>query len=447
MRDCAAIEIQRAYFSMKRRRERQLSELVGDLLRLREKAAADIQRLVKGWSVRRRGLLTTHGGSMPVIKATKAPGTSELEILHRQIQGAKRAKLRSENYCRDSLVKLSNFRQESQPFSYSTSTLSSLSSLPPEEDYSRGGKQRSRVSTAESSQASLTLNLAAYSVACPKPNKPLSPIGTSDAYFIDPNLKSFGLADGVGSWKRMGINPKAFSDELVNHCHRRLMAWPDTLQAETLREVLADAYSTTVSYGSSTIVLGTLVKSSLEVLTLGDSALIVLRPCSSMPAALTKVFETQEQQHRFNCPYQIARLPSLEDATTGGGIATQALFMLEPNASFISDTPQDALTFSFEVRPRDVIVTASDGLWDNLKVSQIIKKTEELISLTSEAFCADLSKVLVETAAEASMDWIHNSPFAKKSRGERGKPYQGGKPDDVTVIVGVVESSRLLTPG
>jgi protein phosphatase PTC7 len=437
IRNSAALEIQHAYLSFKRRREEQLSELVRDLLKLRERAAADIHRLVKGWTVRRR-LHQTHARSMLDRRATKAPGTSELEILHRQIHDAKRApKLSSVN--RDGLFMLFSFHQEAHPFSYSASF--SPASLPEANDSRGEAKQRSRVQRTE---VSLTLKLAAYSVACPKPNQPLSPLGSSDAYFIDPALKSFGLADGVGSWKRMGINPKAFSDELVDNCHRCLKTWPTPLHAETLRDVLADAYSRTSSYGSSTIILGTLVKSFLEGITLGDSALIVLRPSLS---ALTKVFQTEEQQHRFNCPYQIARLPTLKHRTTGGGVFIQALFKLEPKASFISDTPQDALAFSFKVRPGDVIITASDGLWDNLRASQIIKKAEERMSLTSDAFCVDLSKNLVESAAEVSLDTKHNSPFAEKSRGTRNKPYQGGKPDDVTVIVGVVEhmSSRLLS--
>ena len=71
------------------------------------------------------------------------------------------------------------------------------------------------------------------------------------------------------------------------------------------------------------------------------------------------IFQSSPLQHFFDCPYQFAACPEFTEDT---------------------DRPEDASIYEVQLQSGDVIVAATDGLWDNLH-------TEELIPLlpTSEA--------------------------------------------------------------
>jgi protein phosphatase PTC7 len=105
--------------------------------------------------------------------------------------------------------------------------------------------------------------------------------------------------------------------------------------------------------------------------------------------------------------------------------------------SFISDSPQDALTYTFNLQPGDIIVAATDGLWDNMQIAEILSIAEALSQRNKdpETFCVELARELVETAAKMSIDKRFLSPFAVKAH-KWNKKYTGGKPDDITVVVG-----------
>lgn len=77
---------------------------------------------------------------------------------------------------------------------------------------------------------------------------------------------------------------------------------------------------------------------TISGLSLGDSGYLILRPSNQK---LVKLYRSKEQQHYFDCPYQCG---------TG---------------SKIGDRPARAAVMEHEVQNGDIIVMATDGVWDN----------------------------------------------------------------------------------
>ena len=74
--------------------------------------------------------------------------------------------------------------------------------------------------------------------------------------------------------------------------------------------------------------------------------------------------------------------------------------------SLIKDLPQDAQTEAFEVQPGDIIIIATDGLFDNLFDSDIQKICEMVLAyeLGPEETCDKISKELVAKAVQKGWD-------------------------------------------
>src|SRR5690606_33711540 len=130
---------------------------------------------------------------------------------------------------------------------------------------------------------------------------------------------------------------------------------------------------------------------------LGDSGFMLIRDNQL-------IFKTMEQQHYFNAPYQLS---------------------ISPNSSRenISDQPEDAMLGSLPVKENDLIVLATDGLFDNLfdkTILSIIKEHEDLQS-TADA--------ILKMAKEVAKNTFMDTPFSLNAR-KNGVYYRGGKVDD-----------------
>lgn len=102
------------------------------------------------------------------------------------------------------------------------------------------------------------------------------------------------------------------------------------------------------------------------------------------------IHRSQEQQHYFNSPYQIAILPppkarSATAAATASSTAAsnhvtsssssagrQGVDDNSDDETLISDSPEAAITSSLELKEGDFIVMGTDGLWDNLNESHLL---------------------------------------------------------------------------
>ena len=137
----------------------------------------------------------------------------------------------------------------------------------------------------------------------------------------------------------------------------------------------------------------------------------------------------------------------------------------------LSDMPSAADVSTHSVRHGDVLVFATDGVWDNLSPVDLLKivskqmmsrgawahrdgKSEVgavLAELTSNAdlqqseetaksrLQADLAVAIVGEAKTASLDQRRDGPFAREvQKYYPAEDWHGGKVDDICVVVAVV---------
>lgn len=220
-------------------------------------------------------------------------------------------------------------------------------------------------------------------------------------------------------------------------------------------DAILDAWNTVISEGicgSCTICIATLDKklNQLSYSNIGDGGLMVVRKIDSNTAGymrernLPKHLQTtdlkiaylsQQQLRSFNLPYQLG-------------------FSDIPNTPSNFESPSDADTASIPVMPGDIIVLATDGLFDNIDLNEIVhevskweqenfsSKGRDLRTMNKEGNQAmqDLAVRLVNTARTLSLDQSRDSPFAILAK-ENDIMWGGGMPDDTTVVVARVVST------
>ena len=164
------------------------------------------------------------------------------------------------------------------------------------------------------------------------------------------------------------------------------------------------------------------------------------------------------QTHAFNTPFQLSIVPPQI-------LARSKMFGGEQ----LHDLPQDSNVTDHDVRHGDVLVFATDGVWDNLSTLDLLKimsrqmlgfqawstgdngtiVTDRLHDLTTENGIAkagrdnNLQTVLavniVGEAKQASQDTKRDGPFAKEvHKSYPRENFHGGKVDDICVVVAVV---------
>ncbi|CAG9467459.1 unnamed protein product [Pedinophyceae sp. YPF-701] len=169
-----------------------------------------------------------------------------------------------------------------------------------------------------------------------------------DAGFASGNC--FAICDGVGWYARDGIDAGEFSRELV----ASLQENEALARGEAgLVEALDEAHESALSPGGSTCLLGRVVPweveddyLTLQLLNLGDCNVLVLR--NGVPIPETPL---TPRLHAWNQPYQLTGIAEDPDALT--------------------DYAEDGEEADIVVRPGDIIVAGSDGLFDNVWPDEI----------------------------------------------------------------------------
>ncbi|KDO32450.1 hypothetical protein SPRG_02927 [Saprolegnia parasitica CBS 223.65] len=300
--------------------------------------------------------------------------------------------------------------------------------------------------------------LNAFAMSIPHPQKVAT--GGEDAYFIgtEPtaapatapqDVLCFGVADGVGSWFEQGISAGKYSRELMKAAQAaaHVSEAKDALVHPS--EVLHAAWLSVNQHaivGSATACVVSLDPSQCELyaVNLGDSGFLIIRDKKSdlksaemrgtLDGSLMRKLENREtdltpagrrkgahvsyrspqQLHYFNCPFQLGFYEPGPDMPSGSG----PLF----------ETPAEAVNLRVPVMEGDLIVLATDGLFDNVNEDQLL----EIVA--SEPEVEAMTKKLVKRAYDLSLDRTIDSPFARLAK-ENDKMWGGGMPDDITIIV------------
>jgi len=217
-----------------------------------------------------------------------------------------------------------------------------------------------------------------------------------------------GVADGVGGWKKYGIDPSKFSSNLMRHCSEVVRqgsfepSRPDLIIAKAFNNMRVSPRP----IGSSTACVLVVHQKTLYSANLGDSGFMVCRTGKI-------VHKSKEQTHYFNAPFQLTLLPEH--------------FEFE---EIIMDTPEKADVHEIELQSGDIVLLATDGLWDNVPETTIVEALRGVDATTLQAACNSLALI----ARRLSHDEEIASPFAVKAE-KHGISAPGGKPDDITLVL------------
>jgi protein phosphatase PTC7 len=216
----------------------------------------------------------------------------------------------------------------------------------------------------------------------PHPNK--ADRGGEDALFTSDEINALGVSDGVGSWYSRGVDPGIYARELMRLTEVAIQAGKlDPVQA------LRQAYAANKERGSATACVALLDDGQLNSVNVGDSGFIILR--------VSQVIQSRQITiHSFNFPFQL-----------GQGSP---------------DQPEDGVVVGIKLKPEDIIVMATDGLWDNLFEEQVAELVVEQSDMTK------LAKNIAEEARFAATEPGRKTPWSDV----------GGKLDDITVVTALV---------
>ncbi|KAI8336650.1 phosphatase 2C-like domain-containing protein [Chlamydoabsidia padenii] len=228
-----------------------------------------------------------------------------------------------------------------------------------------------------------------------------------DAYFL--RNDSMGVSDGVGGWRtHKGANPALYSRKLMHYAQLELDRIKSNVRPHHIPQtnpnpvdIMENAYHLTTLdaqnegiVGSTTACIVVLCQDELRVANLGDCGISVIRRNNY-------IFRSEEQQHSFNFPYQLG------------------------TASF--DSPMDAQQFTIKVEEGDIMILASDGLFDNLYDDEIMEEVQHCMEQQqqSDPSCPPIQAISDALAFRAKV---------------------GGKADDISVLVAVINRDEKPGP-
>ena len=222
--------------------------------------------------------------------------------------------------------------------------------------------------------------------------------GGEDAFFLynNNNCSSIGVADGVGGWAEQGIDSGIYSKKLLSHVYDYIDNWNGYNADVVLKKSLNYAKNNTKVLGSSTASVLLLNNGYLYTANIGDSGFLIIRDNNI-------IYKSQSQQHSFNYPYQIQY---------NGGDS-------------IDETVEDKIPIQYG----DIIILATDGLFDNIYPAQILNLMNRNNNLDK------LVVDIVENAFNLSKNNEWMSPFAYEAHKNRINQMKGGKMDDITVVI------------
>ena len=302
------------------------------------------------------------------------------------------------------------------------------------------------------------------------------PDSGQDAYFVarvgqDSGTTAFAIADGVGGWTEHGVDPSDFSHGLCSYMAETALSWtgnerlsPKTLLEQGYQKTTQDP--TIKAGGTTACVAVTDPDGRMRIANLGDSGFLQLR-------LGTVHHYSNPQTHAFNTPFQMSLTPPeiLAQAMVFGGLP-------------LNDKPDRADMADHMLRHGDVLVLATDGVWDNLnsqdllslvsqhmrttgawlrsedqgytispilselvdihlapqkhhlQISDLVNASTQELPLATSTLQSLLAAAIVGKAKSASLNVKRDGPFAKEMQKQFPyDPWHGGKVDDISVLV------------
>ncbi|KAJ8613468.1 hypothetical protein MRB53_036953 [Persea americana] len=397
----------------------------------------------------------------------------------------------------------------------SDASLSTASSLKPRVSYKIAAsysaklhRYRSEINIFTYDSATRSQLLAGKAVSAADARATFQQSG-QDAFFVsavgDSDAVALGVADGVGGWTDSGVDPGLFSHGLCNNMAAYASAYPShvatsktsssqDIDVNTLSQsssllppsplaLLKHAYTRIITDpripgGGTTACLAVLDShGTMSAANLGDSGFAIFRPArlsASQGDFFAESYPDQPgtnavkphhiapfQTHAFNTPFQLSRTPAKMLAQIelyGGG---------QP----LSDLPSAADLSNHTLQAGDVVVFATDGVWDNVDAhdtATLLDDTAATFDTTppghalhdgtartdhavdspnqehAQADRQDLEldlamaqvTTLVRMAKRHSLDRRRDGPFALATRKFSFRErWTGGKPDDICVVL------------
>lgn len=254
-----------------------------------------------------------------------------------------------------------------------------------------------RVNSAENATSILYLSSAAASL--PHPGE--ASTGGADTYFVCQNW--FGVADGVGPWSFGATDGGKYAQELMRNCEK-LARNSQGAGLTDIKKVLQQIAATTESSGSARVLIAHFAHQALHVANIGDTGFLIIRN-----GAIFK--KSSPMVHEFNFPYAIVSGIDLLEAVE---------------------------EYHFELEDGDVIIAATDGLFDNLYEQEVASIVSKSVGAGMEP--KELAELLVTKAQEVASLAYGRSPFADAAKAAGHTGVVGGKLDHVTVVVSLAQN-------
>ena len=159
------------------------------------------------------------------------------------------------------------------------------------------------------------------------------------------------MADGVSGWAADGVDPALYAKELS--LHGNIAAKNTSIFHDDPYEILEYAHSNSESLGSSTCTIANITSFKLEKMTSSsteDKPIALLRWTNVGDSGVKVfrfgkiIFSSPVMEHYFNCPRQLANPKKVREG----------------------DTPAIAQEDELELKKGDVVVLATDGVFDNM---------------------------------------------------------------------------------
>ncbi|CAB4312424.1 unnamed protein product [Prunus armeniaca] len=250
------------------------------------------------------------------------------------------------------------------------------SALPLTDEASKKKRLLSCCASSELNPVRPELSFCVGTHLIPHPNKVEK--GGEDAFFVSSyNGGIIAVADGVSGWAEQDVDPSLFPKEFMANVSCLV---GDEEQVNNNPQILiGKAHAATSSTGSATVIVATLERNGiLKIANVGDCGLKVIREGKIN-------FSTSPQEHYFDCPYQLS-------------------------SEAVSQTYLDAMVSSIELMEGDIIVTGSDGLFDNVFDHEIVS------TLAGYRDVAEAAKALANLASNHSLDSNFDSPYSMEAR-------------------------------